>query len=222
MAKAQRNSPAKTALLKHGIAESFSVLQIRNLMEERGITLSTLAATLGQREATTRSWLNGSTLPTLAIMEACCRILSVIPVFVSVDEHKTSSGLRDYLCDEELSLYDNLPTNPTEILTNQLRDLQLQRIRIEKDYSIGIYDSDKQYRDDVMDVMEITRRLTDSLAKLSIAGATITDADAVETVYGSPKGPNYDEKSVMRVREADAEALTIEAEAVTSEAKDEG
>lgn len=189
---------------RYGLKDSLTLIQIRQLLEARGVTIEALAQALGQHPRTTSNWLTGVTEPTVATMEATLRLLHVVPVFVSVEDATVGASLRDYLDPEEQAIFDGLPSEPREVLSNQLRDLQLQRIRLENDYGQGVV-GDREYRTILFDLMECIRRITDSLAKLNLSSEYTGQPAAVEWVHGSPRGPGYKEEEVTRVRKAIAE-----------------
>jgi hypothetical protein len=140
----------------------------------------------------------------MAHVESLFRALRLVPIFVPASQK--NGGIRDFLDDEEAALYDALPEAPADALRASLKDIQLQRVRLEIDREDGSIDEDS-YRKAVLDVTDALRFVADALNKIEIAGkAGSGAADGVEMAYGSEKGPSYDKDTVERVRKKTEEA----------------
>lgn len=195
---ASKKVPAE--IMPSGLLDSMTFVQLRTLIESRGIAPEALARALGRRESIVRKWLDGTVVPDLYTVEAIFRLLKIIPVLVSVDEYRPGSSLRDYLPPEEQAMWDGMTTDPTEILMDQLRDLRLQRYRLEMDWSEGIETDSDTYYKKILLLAEAARRIVDSMAKL-LAVEQYGTPDAVEWLYGSEKGGCYDKEAVQRVKQ---------------------
>jgi len=180
--------------------QSLLLLQIRRAVDSRGISVSSLARAAGVRPQALQSWLAGRAVPKLPALEALFRALRLVPVMVPLDEHHDGADLRDYLDERELHVYDALPEQPMDVLKAQLRDLQLQRLRLEEDYTLGAITA-KDYRRWVVHYADAVRRVIEAMTNVEDSNSLRQVRDVI-LEYGSPDGPAYDEAMVRRVRAA--------------------
>jgi transcriptional regulator with XRE-family HTH domain len=178
--------------------QSILLTQIAHIVKERGIKPLTLASAVGVTEATVKSWLEGTAEPDLSQYERLMSMLRLVPVITDVSAGNEGVSLRDFLPEDEASLFDKLSDSPIDVLRTQLRDLQLQRIRVEEMYNDGSLEFD-DYMQLVGRIADSTRFTIDSIGKLDL-GAKMGSEDDVEMVYGSPRGPGYDKDKVDKVR----------------------
>jgi transcriptional regulator with XRE-family HTH domain len=199
---------ARTKAVKHqnrgGVdrhAASFLLAQIRQAVAARGLLPAEFARALGVQEATLTAWLTGRVLPPLSTLERMFVLLRLAPVFVHVEERGRGTSLADYLDEVEADLYERLDADPRTAMADCLKDLRLQRIRLEQDRLHG-YISEREYRKNVLALIDQTRWVSETVAKLEISGRFgAGDVADVTFEYGSPAGPSYDAEKVERVRE---------------------
>lgn len=178
--------------------ESILMTQVAHIIEERGIRPLTMASAVGVTETELRNWITGASAPSLVQYERLMAMLRLVPVVTDVSTGNETTSLRDFLPEDEAGLFDSLSDNAIDVLRTQLRDLQLQRIRVEEMYSDGSIEFD-DYITLVGKIADSTRYTIDSMGKLDL-GAKMGTEDDVEMVYGSTKGPGYDHDAVERVR----------------------
>ena len=181
-----------------GKRTSLLVLQVKQIIEERGIKIRTLAAAVGVTESTISSWLGGASEPSISQYERLVSLLRLVPIITDVSSGSGSISIRDFLPDDEAQLFDQLSENNSDILKNQLRDLQLQRIRIEDMYSDGGMEYDEYFLL-VTRIADSIRFTIDACSKIDL-GAKMGSESDVEVMYGSAKGPGYDHEAVEKVK----------------------
>jgi transcriptional regulator with XRE-family HTH domain len=186
-----------------GNHRSILLLQVSQTIRERGIRSSTLASALGVTAQEVDAWLAGTAEPTLSQYEQLMALLRLVPVVTSVDKGTAGKlSLRDFLNDDDAEVFDQLSDNSMDVLRTQLRDLQMQRIRIEEMHQDGTLEYET-YIKLINQLSDSTRFTVDSIGKLDVSDRMSSGED-VETCYGSPKGPAYDKEAVDKVRAADA------------------
>lgn len=97
-------------------------INLRDLIAERGISQTELAAALGISNGTLSDWLSGRYYPRMRYIEAMAKYFNVDPS-VLVNEKKTPSSVDD----EALSLFMALPDNMKGQALDYLRFLVRKR-----------------------------------------------------------------------------------------------
>jgi len=187
-----------------GVRQSAIMMQITALVTERGLDAKTLAANIGRPAKHVQSWLDGQAYPDVAALEAMLRAVNLVPVLVASQDYTQGGHLRDMLDARERQVYDTLPTTPRDVLSAQMQDLQLQRLRLENVYQLGLI-KDSKYFEAVLDLVQHMRMLADSITRMTLAAGAAGRGgyDDVEHTYGSPRGTAYDEKRVARIKDHD-------------------
>lgn len=97
-------------------------INLRDLLEERGISQTELAAALGISNGTLSDWLSGRYYPRMKYIEAMATYFNIDPS-VLVNEKKTPSSLDD----EALALFMALPAEAKGQALDYLRFLVHKR-----------------------------------------------------------------------------------------------
>ena len=188
---------------------SLFVRQAADYVKEHNISLTTLAQILGTTTAEVTSWFSLKSQPTVKQLEAIFRALRLVPIFVPAASRH--GGVREFLDEDEVDIYDAMPDTPVAALKIALKDLQLQRVRLEKERSMGAI-SDEDYRKYVIDFSDAVRLTADALNKIDITQKLGSGAGAdVEMLYGSDRGVGYKKDEVDRVRAAKEKAAAEKA-----------
>lgn len=170
------------------VLQSALLGQIRSSVQARGISARALARAIGRPEAEVVGVLDGSRFPSLAVVEALLRSLRLVPVCVSVDEHAGGAHFRDYLPAGEAAAYDRISVDARGVLEDRVRDLTLQRVRLEESRVYGLIE-ELPYLKALVILSEQLRHLAVALAKVDAAARLFGQGaeDSVTVTYGAGK-----------------------------------
>ena len=188
---------------------SLFVRQAADFVKEHNISITTLAQILGVETREVVAWFSLKAQPTVKQLESIFRALRLVPIFVPAASRH--GGIREFLDDDEVEIYDAMPDTPAAALKIVLKDLQLQRVRLEHERSLGAI-NDEDYRKYVIDFSDAVRLTADALNKIDLTQKLGSGAGTdVEYLYGSERGTGYKKEEVERVRQAKEKAAAEKA-----------
>lgn len=148
------------------------------------------AKVAGVASTTIKAWLRGTSTPTLSYFERVLGALGYVAVLIPAGEAVQGANIRDVLTSTDRLVYDAQSGDVDDVLKSTLRLLQLRLHELEKMYSRGEVDN-KDYWKQLTSLSDSIRQLLDSSARLRLVQGATGLGEAVEIVYGSPKGPQY-------------------------------
>jgi len=181
---------------------SILIYQVIDAMRHREYTVELLAGVTKYSTRQLIEWLYDDTAPypPLEVIEQIMAVLRMLPVYVPAEEKETS--IRDVLGEIEMAVFDSAPDSPPEVLRYQIRDLALQRYRLEEGYENGTI-ADKVYHTLLLKLADATRLTAEALTKVEAQAKQMIDGTAqVEIVYKEDDPPP---KASKPLEEADFE-----------------